>query len=86
MILDCPNHFGQVPIVLDSFCLGPNNFGQVQIITISQEKSNLNLTKIIWAQPKQFGHNQNNLHPSKTIWTVQNHFGPIEGQGIEIKQ
>ena len=25
---------------------------------------------------------QNDLDPTKTIWTVQNHFGPIKGQGI----
>ena len=44
--------------------------------------SNLNLTKMIWTQTKQFGHDQKDLYPSKTIWTVQNHFGSIEGQGI----
>ena len=77
-ILDCPNDFGPVPIFFDrsnSFWSGPNNFGQVQIITISPEKSNLNLTiltKMIWNRPKQFGPNQNNLHPSKKIWAVQN--------------
>jgi hypothetical protein len=85
MILDCPNDFGRVPIILDrfnSFWSGPNDFGQIQIIIISPEKSNLNLTKMIWTRPKRFGRNQNNFHPSKTIWTVQNNFGPIEGQGI----
>ena len=85
MILDCPNNFGKAPIVLDgsnSFWSGPNYFGQVQIIKISPEKSNLNLTKRIWTRPKQLGPDQNNLYQSKTIWTVQNHFGPIEGQGI----
>ena len=39
---------------------------------------------MIWTQPKQFGFEHNNLYPSKTIWAVQNHFGPIEGQGISI--
>ena len=39
---------------------------------------------MIWTQPKQLGHDQNNLYPSKTIWTVQNHFGPIEVQGIML--
>ena len=24
------------------------------------------------------------MEPTKTIWTVQNHFGPIEGQGITV--
>jgi hypothetical protein len=72
MILDVSNVFWS----------GPNHFGQVQIIKISPEKSNLNLTNIIWTWPKQFGPHQNNLYPSKTIWIVQNQFGPIEGQGI----
>ena len=40
---------------------------------------------MIWSRPKQFGHDQNNLYQSKTIWAVQNHFGPIEGQGIRVK-
>ena len=34
--------------------------------------------------PKQFRPNQNILLQSKTIWTVQNNFGPIEGQGISV--
>ena len=49
------NNFGRVPIVLNgsnSFWLEPNHFGQAQIIKISPEKSNLNLTKMIWT--KQF--------------------------------
>ena len=49
MILDCPNHFGRVPIVFggfNSFWSDPNHFGQVQIIKISPEKSDLNLTKM----------------------------------------
>ena len=58
------------------FWSSSNHFGHVQILKISPEMSNLNLTKMIWTQPKQFGHDQNNLNPSKTIWTVQNHFGP----------
>ena len=80
--------FGRVPIVWlrsNSFWSGPNHYGQVQIIRISLEKSNLNLTKILWPRPKKFGPNQNNLHLSKTICKVQNHFGPIEGQGIRCK-
>ena len=75
MILDSPNHFGQVPIVLvgsNLFWSDPNHFGQVQIIKISPKKSNLNLTKVIWTRPKRYGPDQNNLYPSKTIWTVQN--------------
>ena len=85
MILDCPNCFGRVQNVLvesKSLWSGPNHFEQVQIIKISPEKSNLNLTKRIWTQPEQLGPDQNKLYPSKTIWTVQNHFRPFEGQGI----
>ena len=60
----------------------PNYFGRpLQIIKISSEKSNLNLTKMIWSCPKQIGPNKNNLDPIQ-FWTVQNHFGSIEGQGI----
>ena len=79
------NNLGQVSIVLDVsnlFWLGPNHFEQTQIIKFGPQKSNLNLTKMICIQPKLFGTDENILHPSKTIWTVQNHFGPIEGQGI----
>ena len=57
MILDRPNDFGQVPIVMDMsnlFWSAPNHFGQVQIIKISPEKSNLNLTKTICTRPKSF--------------------------------
>ena len=66
------------------FWLGPNHFEQTQIIKFGPQKSNLNLTKMICIQPKLFGTDENILHPSKTIWTVQNHFGPIEGQGIIV--
>ena len=51
MILDRPNCFGWIQIVLvgsKSFWSGLNHFGQVQIIKISQETSNLSLTKMIW--------------------------------------
>ena len=88
MILDWPNYFGRLPIVLDGsnfFGQDPNHFGQLQIIRISPEKSNWNLTKMIWTCPKQIGPNQNNLYTTKIIWPVQNHFGPIEGQGIITK-
>ena len=71
-----PNNFGQVPIVFDeSNSSGQNNFGQVQIIKISPEKSDLNLTKMIWTWPKWFGSDQNSFYPSKTIWSGPNHFG-----------
>ena len=42
-ILDRPNQFGWVPIVLGGpnlFWSGSNHFGQIQIIEISPEKSN----------------------------------------------
>ena len=55
IILDRPNNFGRVPIVLDgsnSFWSGPNHFGQVQIIKISPENSNVKLTKMIWTRQK----------------------------------
>ena len=37
------------------FWIGSIRFGRVQIIKISPEKSSLNLTKMIWTRPKQFG-------------------------------
>ena len=72
MILDRPNHFSQVPIILsrsNSFWSDPNHIAQVQIIKISSEKSNLNLTKIIWTWLKQFVAAQNNLEGPKSFWT-----------------
>ena len=80
MILDHPNNFDWVPIVLDgsnSFWSGPYHF---EIIKISPAKSNLNLTQMICTWPEQFAPDQNNFYSSKTIWTVQNHFGTLEGQ------
>ena len=38
---------------------------------------------MIWTQPKRIGLIQNDWYSTKIIWTVQNHFGPIEGQGIK---
>ena len=37
---------------------------------------------MIQTQPKQIGRFQNDWYSTKIIWTVQNPFGPIEGQGI----
>ena len=71
IILDHPNHFGRVPIVLDKpnlFWSRPNNFGQVQIIKISPEKSHLNLTKMIWTWLKQFEPVKNGLDGPISIW------------------
>ena len=39
---------------------------------------------MIWTHPKQIGPVQNDWYSTKIIWTVQNHFGPIEGQGIKL--
>ena len=39
---------------------------------------------MIWTQPKRIGPHENDWYSTKMIWTVQNHFGPIEGQGINI--
>ena len=67
-----PKWFWTVQIVFvgsNLFWSGPNHFGQVQIINISPEKSNLNQTKMILSQPKQFGPNQNNLDSPKSFWT-----------------
>ena len=79
MILDRPNNFGRVPMVLNRsnlFWSDPNHFDQFQIIKISPEKSNLNLTKMIWTQPKQVGPDQNNLDLTKTIFTWPKQFLP----------
>ena len=83
MILDCPNCFGKVQIVLvrsKLFWSGPNHFGQFQIRLFWTSFYNLNLSKMISKLPKQIGPVQNDLYSTKMIWTVQNHFGPIEGQ------
>ena len=79
MILIRPNRCGWVQILLDGshlFWTSPNPFGHVQ-------SHDLNL--IIWTRPKQIAPFQNELHQSKKIWTVQNHFGLIEGQGINVQ-
>ena len=67
MILDRPMLFGRVLIVLNrsnSFWSCPNHFEQVQNIKVSQDKSNLNLIKMIWTKPKQFVPVQNSLNQS----------------------
>ena len=43
---------------------------------------NLDLCKMIWTRIKQIGAIQSDWYSTKIIWTVQNRFGPIEGQGI----
>ena len=82
-----PNHFGRVTIILDGtnlFWSGTNHFGQVQTKKFSSEKSNLNLTKMIWTQPKRFVPNQKNCYSTNIIWSVQNHFGPIKDKALGI--
>ena len=74
MILDHPNCFGQVQIILvksESFLFGPNCFDQVQIRLLWTNFCNLDPSKM-W-------------YWTKMIWTVQNNFGPMEGQGIRIR-
>ena len=55
-------------VVYQSFCTNPI-FVQAQIEKKIVQKSLIEPDK-------------NDLDPSKTIWTVQNNFGPSEGQGI----
>ena len=58
-MLDHPNDFGWVPninIMEVQFVLfGSKSFWTGPIMKISPEKSSLNLTKMIWTQPKQSG-------------------------------
>ena len=87
MILDCPNCFGQVQLILIGsklFWSGPNHFGHVQIRFFWTNFYNLNLSKTIWTQPKRIEPVQNVWYSTKIIWMVQNHFGPIEGQGMSV--
>ena len=75
MILDRPNCFGQIQIVLvipKSFWSDLNHFGQVQIRLFWTNFYDLDPTKKI-------GPVQNNWYSTKMIWTVQNHFGSIGG-------
>jgi hypothetical protein len=71
-----PNHFDCVQIILE--------FGQVQIRLFSTNFYNLDLSKIFWTRKKLIGPVQNNWYSTKMIWTVQNDFGPIEGQSITV--
>ena len=74
-----PNNFGR--LCTNSFWSGPNHIGQGLSIKSSPanlDKPNLCLTKMIWTRTNQFEPNKNNLNGP-------NHFGPIEGQGINVK-
>ena len=78
MILDRPNHFGWVAIDFDwsnLFWSCPNHFGQVQIIKISQEKSNLTLTKMLWALTKTIRSNFKKFAKKSLIWPRPKFFG-----------
>ena len=55
IILDRQNNIGGVQIVLDKSKFKKD----------SPDKSNLNLTKMIWTRPKQFAPVQNNLDGPK---------------------
>ena len=78
MILNRPNCFGQVQIDL----VMSKSFWSGTIRLFWTIFYNLDLSKMIWTQPKQIGPVQNDWYSTKIIWSVQNHFGPIEGQGI----
>ena len=86
--LDRPNHFGWAPIILvrsKSFWLGPKHFGQGHIrLFWAILFFNLDLSKMIYTRPKQIVLFKNDWYSTKMIWTVQNNFGPMEGQGIWI--
>ena len=82
-----PRWLGTVKIVLDWYRLfwsGQNHFGQVQIIFFWINVYNFDLSKMIWAWPKQIVPIHNDWYSTKIIWTVQNNFQPIEGQGIRL--
>ena len=82
MILDHPNLFGQLQIDLlgsKPIWSGPNHFGQVQIWLLWTNVYNLDPTKRKWTGPKLLVLNQNDL-------TIQNYFGPIEGQGKKLQK
>ena len=88
MILDGPNCFRRVQFVLVGlklFWSGPNHWSGLNY-TFLDQLYNLDLSKMIWTPPKRIGFVQNNWYFTKIIWTVQNHFGPIEGQDIKFQQ
>ena len=69
MVTNC---FGQAQIVLvgsKPFWSDPNHFSQVQIRLFWNNFYNLDLFKMNWTRPKQ-------------LILDQNHFGPIEVQGM----
>ena len=83
MILDSPNCFVQVQIVLVGsklFWSGPNHFGWMQIILVRFKLDFCGLNFVIWTCPKQLALDQNDLNGTK----FQNHFELKEGQGISV--
>ena len=79
MILDRPNCFGQIQIVLvrsKLFWSDPNCFGQIQIILVGSKSFWSGSNYIFIDYFLQFGPVQND--------TVQNHFCPIKGQDIKL--
>ena len=82
MIFDRPNCFGRVQVVLVGYKLfwsgpncfgqvsGPSHFGQVQIKLFWTSFYNLDLSKMIWTQPKRIGTRPKLLDIPKSFWTI----------------
>ena len=73
------------------FWLGPNCFDQVTIILVSLKLDFYELFFVIWTPPKcsdqiELDLTKNELDLTKIIWTVQNYFGPTDGQGIRAQE
>jgi len=72
MILDHPNCFGWLQIVLvgsKPFWSDPNHFGQVQIRLLWTNLCNLDPTKTNWTCPKRLVLIENYLDGPKSFWT-----------------
>ena len=67
----------------------PNCFGRIQIVLVRFKLYFSRLIFIIWTCPKWFEPKPEQIGPVQNNWlnqtkmTVQNHFEPIEGQGIK---
>ena len=62
-----------------------NDFGPYKsfwLSTIFLDWSNFFWSKFFWTSPNYYKIVQKWFGLTRTIWTVQNHFGPIKGQGI----
>ena len=73
------NCFGRIQIILARFKL---DFSGIIFIIFTYPKLFGYLSKTTWTRPIRIGPIQNDWYSTKIIWTVQNHFGPIEGQTI----